>query len=245
LGSSQAVNRATSSAQSVPRDAMRYHFVMPDYERHPDVYSRTWQLLEWVGTGKRVLELGCSTGFMTKYLTEKRACRVVAIEVDPEAAAQAGQWCGDVLVRSLDSADWATGLSPRAFDVVLLGDVLEHLVDPPRLLNELKPLLAADAKLVISLPNVVHWVTRLKLLFGRFDYEPGGTLDHTHLRFYTVPTARKLIENAGYRITRFHAAFGGRLTGHARPVWQALATHIPGLFAFQLLFEAKPNLGNA
>ncbi len=130
-------------------------------------------------------------------------------------------------------------------NVVLMGDVLEHLVDPLEVLVQLRPLLDSNASLVICLPNVVHWCTRLKILVGRFEYESIGTLDHTHLRFYTVKTAREMIESAGYRITKFHPAIGGRLSGYARPVWQWLAHWFPGLFAFQVLYQAKPQEGNS
>jgi 2-polyprenyl-3-methyl-5-hydroxy-6-metoxy-1,4-benzoquinol methylase len=237
--------RETARLPRLSTDSGRYHYLIPDYETHPDPYSRTWILLDWVGTGKRVLELGCSTGCMSQYMTQKRNCSVTGVEVDCAAAEQAAKFCGEVLVRNLDRPDWISGLRESKFDVVLMGDVLEHLVAPRELLVQTRELLDAEATAVICLPNVVHWITRLKILFGRFDYESAGTLDHTHLRFYTVKTARELIESAGYRITRFHPAFGGRLSGYARPIWQWLARWFPGIFAIQLLYEAKPQDGNS
>jgi 2-polyprenyl-3-methyl-5-hydroxy-6-metoxy-1,4-benzoquinol methylase len=230
----------TVPASRLPRESSRYECAIPDYERQPDPYSRTWILLEWVGRGKHVLELGCSTGYMSEYLTQKRACSVIGVEVDPDAAARAKKFCREVLVRDLNCPEWLAGLSEGAFDVILMADVLEHLVDPQELLIQIRRLLSPSATLVICLPNVVHWITRMKILFGRFDYEAGGTLDHTHLRFYTVKTAREMIEGAGYRITRSHLVFGGRLSGHARPIWRLLTHWFPGLFTYQLLYEAKP-----
>jgi 2-polyprenyl-3-methyl-5-hydroxy-6-metoxy-1,4-benzoquinol methylase len=217
----------------------RYHYVIPDFEAHPDSFNRTWVLLDWAGSGKRVLELGCSTGYMSQYMTEKRNCCVTGVEVDEYAAQQAAKFCQKVLVRDLNRSDWMADLDKNSFDVVLMGDVLEHLVDPQKLLHQVRDLLDANASIIVCLPNVVHWLTRLKLLFGRFDYEAHGTLDHTHLRFFTVKTARQLIEGSGYRITKFHPAFGGKMSGHAQPIWQRLATWFPGLFAFQLLYQAK------
>jgi methionine biosynthesis protein MetW len=217
----------------------RYHYVVPDFDTNPDAYNRTWILLDWIGTGKRVLELGCSTGFMSHYMAEKRGCLVTGVEVDSDAAQQAARFCKQILTRDLNRQDWSADLDKNSFDVVLMGDVLEHLVNPAKLLAQIRELLDTNASIVVCLPNVLHWITRLKLLVGRFDYEAGGTLDHTHLRFYTVKTARQLIESAGFRITRFHPAFGGRLAGHARPLWQKLAQLFPGLFAFQLLYEAR------
>jgi 2-polyprenyl-3-methyl-5-hydroxy-6-metoxy-1,4-benzoquinol methylase len=210
----------------------------PESVRRSDVYDRNWILLDWVGNGKRVLEVGCSTGFMSRLMVE-RNCIVTGVEVDAEAADQARRYCEDVHVLDLNRCDWIRNIHKEAFDVVLLGDVLEHLSDPARVLLQMADLLTADGSLVISLPNVVHWATRLGILIGQFDYQSSGTLDHTHLRFFTLKTARELIESAGYRVIRFHPAFGGRMSGHARPTWQILASLMPGLFAYQFLFEAK------
>jgi methionine biosynthesis protein MetW len=203
-----------------------------------DQRDRNSILLDWVGDGKRVLELGCSTGYMSR-LMKQRNCVITGIEADEKAAEQARAYCEEVLVLDLNSNDWAKGLPPKSFDVVLLGDVLEHLVDPGRLLRQVRRLIRTGGSLVISLPNVVHWQTRVKILFGQFDYQPWGTLDHTHLRFFTQKSAQTLIESAGYRVVRFHPAFGGWMSGHARRVWHIAARLIPGLFAYQLLFESK------
>lgn len=209
----------------------------PQYPRL-DKYSRNRILIEWVGTGKRVLEVGCSTGYMSQ-LMKQRHCAVTGVEVDAAAARCAANYCEEVHVLDLNSPEWITRFSENGFEAVLLGDVLEHLVDPARVLSQMHDVLAPNGSLVISLPNIVHWETRMKVLLGRFDYQSCGTLDHTHLRFFTLKTARALIESAGYRIFRFHPAVGGRMTGHLRPGWQMLAKMLPGLFAFQFLFEVK------
>jgi hypothetical protein len=60
------------------------------------------------------------------------------------------------------------------------------------------------------------------------------------LRFFTVHTARKMIEQAGYRIVRFHPVMGDRLTGHFRPMWQRLTNLFPNFLAFQMLFLVEP-----
>jgi hypothetical protein len=67
--------RETTRLPQLSNESSRYHYVIPDYETHPDPYSRTWILLDWVGTGKRVLELGCSTGNMFQYSTEQPLSR--------------------------------------------------------------------------------------------------------------------------------------------------------------------------
>ena len=217
-----------------------YDADLPDFETKPNRYDRTWILLDWIGTGKRVLELGCATGYMSRYMTEKRGCTVTGIEVDPKAAEQAANTCSEVFVRDLSSTGWNQGLPERAFDVVVMGDVLEHLAHPEQVLGDVQRLLTENGRIVVCLPNVLHWVTRFKMLFGRFDYRNWGTLDRTHLKFFTVATARQLLERTGYRIIDSKIAFGGLLAGRAPWLLNAFAQVSPGMFAFQVMFNAEP-----
>jgi methionine biosynthesis protein MetW len=217
------------------KSSLRYE---PESVLRGDRCDRNSILLDWTGSGRRVLEVGCSTGYMSRVMAD-RNCIVTGVEVDVEAAERARIYCQDVHIVDLNVRDWIDNLPKAAFDVVLLGDVLEHLVDPWKVLRQIAELLDTGGSIVISLPNVVHWMTRLRILLGQFDYQPFGTLDHTHLRFFTVKTARDLIESAGYRIVRFHPVSGGWMSGHVRPLWQVLARSMPELFAFQLLFEAR------
>ena len=139
-------------------------------------------------------------GSFLKYLRQKRACSVVGVEVDPVAAAEARKFCNEVLSCDLNSPEWIEGLPTQGFDVILMGDVLEHLIEPQAVLEQLQPLLALNASIIISLRILSTGEPGSRYLFGRFEYESFGILDHTHLRFYTPKTARKMIESAGYEI---------------------------------------------
>jgi 2-polyprenyl-3-methyl-5-hydroxy-6-metoxy-1,4-benzoquinol methylase len=211
------------------------------YEKHEpeDRFHRNTLLLRHVGAGKNVLELGCSTGYVTRRLLQQK-CTVTALESDGEAARVAAGTGAAVLTRDLNCAAWTGGLKPE-FDVVLMGDVLEHLRYPIKVLQQVRPLLRSEGYAVICLPNVAHWVTRLQIALGQFNYQPIGTLDATHLRFFTLSSARQMIEAAGFRLLRFDPIIGGRMSGHLRPAWQLLARLRPGLFAYQLLISARPD----
>ena len=203
-----------------------------------DRFHRNTLLLRHVGAGKNVLELGCSTGYITRGLLQQH-CTVTAIESDLEAARIAANTGTTVLNRDLNCSAWTEGLKPD-FDVVLMGDVLEHLLYPLKTLQQVRPLLRSGGYAVICLPNVAHWLTRLQIALGQFTYQPTGILDATHLRFFTARSARQMVEAAGYRLLRFDPVIGGRMSGHLRPAWQLLARLRPGLFAYQLLMSAQP-----
>lgn len=71
------------------------------------------------------------------------------------------------------------------FDVILCGDVLEHLIDPYQAINRLKKLLKHTGVLITSIPNIREWQTMRDIFFrGNFKYTDAGILDKTHLRFF-------------------------------------------------------------
>jgi 2-polyprenyl-3-methyl-5-hydroxy-6-metoxy-1,4-benzoquinol methylase len=205
--------------------AMRYHTALG--EKH----ARNHIFVDLAAQGSRILELGCADGFISKHLV-KRGCIVTGVEVDAEAAEHAKKWCEKVFVCDLNRPGWS-GTLGRDFDTVLCGDVLEHLVDPWSTLREISKVLTKERRVIISLPNIANLRIRLNLLMGRFNYQPGGILDITHLRFFTLKTARELIEESGYRIVSFHPVVGGRVTRPIRLLF-------PRLFAGQMIFVAVP-----
>ena len=156
-------------------------------------------MLDMIGVGKRVLELGCSNGYMSRLL-KQRNCQVTGLDVDPLAAAEARAFCEEVIVADLDARPLVDLLPGTPFDVAVFGDVLEHLRDPWRILDEARAFLAPGSFVVLSIPNVAHGSVRLALLQGAFDYQPQGLLDSTHLRFFTLRSVRELCLRSGYRI---------------------------------------------
>jgi O-antigen biosynthesis protein len=205
------------------------------------------RVLERVGPGRKVLEVGCHTGYFSRVL-RAHGCQVVGVEINAEAAARAIDDGFDVRVGSVEDPALRADL-PREFDVLLLMDVLEHLVDPWTALRSLRERLRPDGRALISLPNVACWTVRSALLRGRWEYTRDGLLDRTHLRFFTFDTARALIRESGFTLTEWWATMpsvplGGKLqasplTRWLAPYWMAAATkRFPNLCVAQFLFEA-------
>jgi SAM-dependent methyltransferase len=146
---------------------------------------------------RRVLDVGCGAGHLGRLLKE-RGHHVTGIELVPEAAAEAEQWLDDVV-----TADAEAGLpfAPGTFDAVIFADLLEHLVDPWRVLREAATLLTPSGVVAASVPNVQNLDVLRRLLRGRWDYRERGILDRGHLRFFTLETIRDLFDRAGLTIT--------------------------------------------
>lgn len=190
--------------------------------------------------GGAVLDVGCASGGLLAGLAG--AGHREGIELDPTAAETARGVADTVHVGSVYDVD----LPDASFDVVVLGDVLEHLVDPADGLRRILPSLRPGAAVVVSVPNVAHWSIRLSLLAGRWEYRDSGILDDTHLRFFTWASGARLVEDAGLRIVERQPIVSG-LGAHLgrsvpRPLeraWQAAGRRLPGLFAYQQLLVAR------
>jgi SAM-dependent methyltransferase len=155
--------------------------------------------LELVGWNRRVLELGAAAGHVTRALAAQQ-CRVTAIEYEEAAARDLGGIAHEAIVADLNDPGVFSDLQPE-FDVVLAGDVLEHLVRPQDVLSRAVRLLKPGGEVVVSIPNVAHVDLRLSLMQGRWDYRQWGLLDETHLRFFTLDGIRILVRKAGLVLT--------------------------------------------
>jgi len=169
--------------------------VDPAATNNPHSYA-----LQLTGGGHRVLEVGCSVGHVTEHLVAA-GNTVVGVELDPDAAAQASKWATNVHILDLDVDRVSTAESGR-FDVIMLGDVIEHLRDPLSALGDLVTLLEDDGRLIVSVPNVSHIDIRLMLLEGTWEYQHDGLLDETHLRWFTNDSLRRLLGQLGFTTQR-------------------------------------------
>jgi SAM-dependent methyltransferase len=146
----------------------------------------------------RVLDVGCSAGHLGRLLKE-RGHHVTGVELVPEQADEARRWLDEVV-----TTDVEVGLpfAPATFDAVIFADLLEHLVDPWRVVREAATLLSSGGVVVASVPNVQNLDVVRRLLRGRWDYRERGILDRGHLRFFTLATIRDLFAQAGLAISR-------------------------------------------
>lgn len=181
---------------------------MPLYnEKKSDYFSsaRTGILDLLPEFSARVLEIGCGSGQTLEMLKEKKLClETVGVELFAAAADEARNKVDSVYCMDVEKSPMPENIGK--FDLILLLDVLEHLVDPWFLLSHLvENYLAAHGKVIVSLPNARHFSLVLPLLRGRFDYVERGILDKTHLRFFTKDSAVELLRSASLNIETIKA----------------------------------------
>lgn len=220
----------------------------PTSFKHPAVI-----ISRLLSDGWGVLEIGCAGGRVARLLKDK-GCRVVGVEVDPDLAAIAKGVCDEVIVGDIEDSA-AMARVAEGFQAVVCTDVLEHLRDPARVLRLLRAKLAPGGRVYASIPNLLMWRVRWRLLRGEFRYEKTGIFDEGHLRFYSYESARDLCRSSGYRILdeRFSwdIPFGNRMAARLRRRPDALskvvtraaewiAARRPGLLAGHFVFVLAP-----
>ncbi|MDD5472794.1 MAG: class I SAM-dependent methyltransferase [Candidatus Methanoperedens sp.] len=208
---------------------------MSKYSFYSNTYGAQERSIGLVGENRVVLEVGCSTGYVSSRL-KKNNCNVYGIELDPEAAVIAREHCEDVLIGDIERME-TLPYSPRQFDVILFGDVLEHLRNPDIILKKLKPFLKDNGHIVVTLPNITYWSSRLKIFMGNFEYTDHGILDSTHLRFFNYISAKRLLEENGFMIIK--QDFVPPMIFPISTICYFFARLFPNLLAFQFIFVAK------
>jgi SAM-dependent methyltransferase len=200
--------------------------------------------LEAVPGGARVLDIGCGSGGFARELARKK-CRVVGVDkllpAEPDAFEKFQVW--------QEEDPWHLDL--REFDYVLLLDVIEHLKEPERFLDQLRRAarsLRGEPRFIVTTGNIAFGIIRLQMLLGNFNYGKRGILDLTHTRLYTFRTFRLLFEQCGFRVESvagvpapFPEALGlNRLSRFLVWLNEALIKVARGLFSYQIFMVVTP-----
>ena len=201
-------------------------------------------VLRELGSSTSVLDVVCATGNLALRVKALGAA-VVGVEPNERAAVVARSRGVEVVIGPFDRSTLGA-LGGRRFRTIVFADSLEHMVDPFEALVIARGLLETDGWIVLSIPNIVVWHARVLVALGHFDYRPIGIFDRTHLRFFTLKSARHLVETAGYRVERVSTTRVALPVGPGwlRRVWdqayRRLARHAPGLLAEQFVILARP-----
>ena len=156
------------------------------------------------GPNKRVLDLGCRDGALTQAYAAGN--EIVGVDADREALAEAGKLGIETRWADLDEP---LPFEDASFDVVVAGELLEHLRDPRRLVEEARRVLRPGGTFVASVPNAYRLKNRLRFLLGRRVED-----DPTHLQLFSPADVRTLLD--GFEDLQVHFIAGRLVPLHAR-----------------------------
>ncbi len=192
---------------------------VPDHYRS-DPRPEVRALLPRLKNGLRVLEIGCGEGNFCLSLPD--VAEAWGVEPHAASAAVASTQFHRVFACTFEQAQ--VDLPHGYFDVVVCNDVLEHMTDAAKFLNDIAVHMAPGAVLVGSVPNVRFSSNLFNLIFARdWHYQNAGILDRTHFRFFTMRSMRRTLEEASFRVLRLEGLNKGAVPGwSARSVLERL-----------------------
>ena len=136
-----------------------------------------------IGSGKRVLDLGCRSGALTRHFLDGN--EVVGLDVDRAALAKAAELGIDPVQANVEDP---LPFEDASFDAIVAGELLEHLQFPDALVAEARRVLRPGGVFVGSVPNAFRLQSRLRFLRGRAPED-----DPTHLRMFSPGSLRELL----------------------------------------------------
>lgn len=198
-------------------------------------------------TGRYVLQLGMGHQNVAAALEEKR-CHVTAVDFGSSETA-------DKSATAPYASRPAVPDDVARYHQILLMDLVEHLHDPEKFMDDLRrKTKGRRPEIIITAANVAFFVTRFMLLFGRFNYSRKGILGLGHRRLFTFQTMRALLQQSGYEIMEergvpapFPLALGKNALSRALlRINQVLLFLSKRLFAYQICIRARalPDAGH-
>lgn len=178
-----------SSASNTRRRYQEHHEAGGRYGFSFGEAARAKVFVDWLGSGRRVLDAGCRDGTLMRHYAKSN--RVIGCDIDDNALRLSRRH----LAIPVAACDLMTGLpfADAVFDAVVLGEVLEHVPAPAFVLGEVRRVLRPGGLFVGSVPNAYRLKNRVRFLLGRpFDSDP------THLRFFSPESLRAALQEAGF-----------------------------------------------
>lgn len=218
-----------------------------DREIHGSERTSLSVLSAHIPPGARVLDLGCGSGAVGRFLTRRGDGAVIdGLTLNTEEAALAAPDYRRVEVANLDSADLAALFAGSQYDAIVCADVLEHTRHPQQVLASARRLLAGNGRVLISIPNAGYCGLIAELMAGEFRYRPEGLLDETHLRFFTRRALTRFLAENGWAIDSLETIQRALPESEFRAAFDALpapvARHLlalPDALTYQFIVVAR------
>lgn len=158
-----------------------------------------YKIYNLVPENKNILDIGCSSGNLGATLIKDKRAKVIGIDIDKNDVELAKKQLTEAKVVDIEEEDFS---NLGKFDVIIMADVIEHLVDPVKVLKKIKDNLKSNGVFIFSVPNMANSTIRMKLLSGRFEYKDWGLLDKTHIHFYDHLELERVFNEAGYDVIK-------------------------------------------
>lgn len=165
-----------------------------------DKNSSIYKILNLIDSKpKRILDVGCASGYFGAFLKEKYNSKVWGIEIDKKDFKIAARQLDKVFNIDIEDEKQLSKIKTK-FDTIIFADVLEHLKNPSACLKNFYKKLNSNGEIIASIPNIVNYYTKLMLFNNKWEYKDFGLMDRTHKTFFNYNNIVNLFEESGFYI---------------------------------------------
>ncbi|MEO5917134.1 MAG: methyltransferase domain-containing protein [Luteolibacter sp.] len=189
-------------------------------------------------SSKRVLHLGCvgnndsgtdhkvTASPSTLHMKLSAVADVTGVDISADAVEEYRRSgiCENILVGDVEKLDHLD-LTPE-FDIVVIGDLIEHLSNPGNMLDGVRRLCRPDTTVVLTTPHAFGLAPFLRHLTGRF------VEGRQHVMTFNEQNLTNLVERHGFRVTRIGTCYQSESVNNSL-----------GFRMGKTLFEKFPKLG--
>jgi len=197
-------------------------------------YKKAEAIIESIPKGT-ILEIGSSDGEFLYSLKEK-GWDVSGLEISEHAAQKARDKGVDTTVHD---ANHPLPLTDNSMDVIVAGEVIEHLFEDKEFLNECHRVLKQGGTLILTTPNLTSLKNRIFMLFG---FNPWYAIEDHHYHVYTYPLIQDLFKRSNFNQSKFQGNFI-IYSKNREPIFgslfEKLADHFPGLAEHFIVIARK------
>lgn len=146
-----------------------------------------------------VLDVGCGLGSFSRYFLESKdiTCNVVGLDINPILLDKAKKRWGELNFKILPPTDigWFWDIKSATFDIIMLGEVLEHVFDPEFVLLEAARCLNENGLIYISVPNSFNAIKTDRFVkFHKIEYHS----KEEHIRYFGIENMLEFLESSGF-----------------------------------------------
>ncbi|VVB60055.1 Ubiquinone biosynthesis O-methyltransferase [uncultured archaeon] len=218
-------------------NTLKYNCRSDDATSNIDTKVRIQSVLDLIGRGRKVLDIGCYDGYISEKIKEN-GNDVIGIDISKEGA----RLCNERGIKCIEQdIEKKFPFPADSFDVVFGGEIIEHVFDTDALLQEIQRVLKPGGFLVLTTPNIASLTKRIHFLFGNTPSIEIGLISPDgkekgagHIRYFTINSLEKLLNRNGFFIEIWKTDF---ITLHKLKL-VTLGRMLPS-FGYELIVKAK------
>lgn len=189
----------------------------------------------------KILDIGGNTGVISIMLQEK-GYNVTVADISEEAL----KTCKKRKLKTI-SFDFNNTfpIKEKTYDLVIAGDVIEHILDIELFLNECNRILSETGYLVVSTPNLATFKDRIRFLFGKMPRQinPHHEYLKLHIRQFTYSSLKESLQISGFNLLSFKSNYFVIKSFKGNPIFiRWLAILFPSLSSSLIVLATKNSI---